>query len=131
MTMTTYKVGDIVRRKGSSVEIELEDINPNTNYAADDEYFASGWSVYGTEDISQPDEIELVMSGKEAVARKLPTADEIVRSLDITGSGWGDVIDIGETEPDGPGSLLAYGKASNGLRVAFRLTVSEVERGDI
>jgi hypothetical protein len=128
--MTNFKAGDLVRFKKSGREFTLDDVNPNEAYREEDEYYASGWSEYGTEDVGSPEEIELVMRADEAAARTLPTADEIVQALDLLGAGFGDVIDVDETDHEGDGVLLAYGKADNGLRVAFKVTVSEVERTD-
>lgn len=122
----TFYVGDIVRKK-NGLQFELDDVNPNPNYKEDDELFASGWSEYGTEDVEDESDIELVMSAKDAKARVLPTEDEIAGGLNLLGDGWNGVVDVIEMDKEGA-SLLCYGTTRDGLSVSFRVTVSDVER---
>lgn len=123
----TFNVGDIVRHKKTKRIFELDDVNPNPNYAADDEYYASGWSdMWGTETASTPDDIELVMTAADAANRKPPTVDEIAESLPLT-RGFGDIIDIDETIPLGDGGVECLASTEDGLRISFVVTVSAVE----
>ena len=128
MSGHTFNNGDLVRFKANGREFILEDINPNPNYIADDETWADGYNGNGSVEVDSPADIELVMTAAGAAARKVPSAAEIANQIssDIH-SGFGGVVDIDESEPDGPGMILAYGRASNGLRVAFKITISEVE----
>lgn len=130
--MTKFHVGDLVRHKKTDRTFILEDVNDNPNYKEDDEYFAMGWSSYGTEEVERKKDIELVMTAADASARKLPSARDILGDLNLTASGWGDdEVDIHTTELDGE-ALYAYGRAKNGLEVGFKLVVAEIwEGGDV
>lgn len=85
----TFEVGDIVARKKDGRTFTLDDVNPNPNWKEDDEYYASGWSEYGTEDVLDPKHIKLVMKASDAAKRNLPSVDEIAQGLDPYGRlGW-------------------------------------------
>lgn len=128
---TEFKVGDIVRSKKGGRTFELEDVNDNPNWKSDDEYFATGMSEYGTEDVLDPEDIELVMNAAAARDRKLPTAEELADEIGmVLHGGWGDIVNVDETETEPGGIVLVYGEAHNGLRMAFKVTISEVERTD-
>ncbi len=126
----SFQVGDIVRKKSNDWEFELEDINDNPNWVEDDEYWATGNmdGGYGNVEVDHPDEIELVMSAKKAAARTLPSAADIVAGLDLMGSGFDGAVDVHTSEKDGD-SVWCYGRATNGLDVTFKVTVSEVFQG--
>lgn len=126
----SFKQGDIVRIKATGFEGELDFINPDPDFDPKEEYWAEVIGETRTQEIDGPDEIDLVMSATDAQARTAPSAEEIVRGLDLLGDGWDGVVDVDESEKDGEGSTLCYGRAKNGLRVAFRVTVSNVELAD-
>jgi hypothetical protein len=128
----TFVEGDLVRIKASGFEGELQDINPRPLEEIDptDEFWAEVSNDMRSKEIDGPDEIELVMSASDANARAVPTPEEIVRGLDLLGDGWDGAVNVDETEKDGEGSTVCFGRAANGLRVAFRVTVSDVERAD-
>ena len=127
----SFKEGDIVRVKKNDQVCTLEDVNPRAltpEYS--DEYWAlgSGEGGYNNIELYSPDEIELVMSAKEAANRQVPTASDIVAGLDLMGSGFDSVVDVHTSEVDG-NSVWCYGKADNGLDVVFKVTVTEVFEG--
>ena len=123
-----YQEGDIVRLKASGREFTIDDVNPNPNYVADEESFVEGFGDSGSAYAMTPDEIELVMTGEQAQARQAPTAAEIGSQVSSSlHSPIGEIaVDVTETDIDGPGVILASGKAPNGLLVSFKVTISEV-----
>ena len=128
--MHEFKVGDIVRHKSNGREFTLSDLNDRAltpEYS--DEYWADGWSEWGSEEVDRPEDIELVMSAEKAAARKLPTSDEIAGGLNLLGDGWGGKVDVNETEKDGA-TVFCYGTTDDGLRVTFRVTVTHVYESD-
>lgn len=84
-------------------------------------------SEYSMGDSFPLEDLKLVMSAEKASERKIPTADEIVRSLDILGSSWDGGFDINETDTSGPGELCAYGETDEGLKFSFVVKVINVE----
>lgn len=125
--MTKFSEGDIVRTKSSGREWEIEDINPNENYIADEETYAEGFSSWGTETANSPDDIELVMAAKDAAARTLPDVDKIAAEVASSlHGGWGDVVRVSETAVEGGGRISVVGRTADGLDVEYTVTVSNV-----
>lgn len=128
--MKNFEVGDIVARRKDGRTFTLDDVNPNPNWKEDDEYYASGWSDYGTEDVLDPKDIKLVMKAVDASKRTLPSVDEIAQGLDLMG-GWDGPVDVDETDFEGSGQVACFGKTQDGLRVSFIVTVSSVMENDL
>lgn len=124
-----FKVGDIVRKIGTQREHCLESINSNPNYVADDELWGEAYSGYwGTLDIDSPEDIELVMSAQDAASRQLPTVQNILTEVShALHSGWGDVVEVEETQVEPQGYITVMGTAANGLRVNFELHIANLE----
>lgn len=74
------------------------------------------------------DACELVQTAEDAAARKPPTRDEVAHGLDLLRDH--EAFDCDETEPDGDGAVMLYGKTPDGLRIAVRLVVERVEQVD-
>ena len=128
----TFQNGDLVRFLSGGAPFLLDDVNPNPNFREADEYFASGMSDHGTQHVTAPEDIELVMTAADAKARTLPTIEQIAKQIGHSiHSPISEVaVDVTETEEDEPGVVLAFGRASNGLPVAFKVTISDVTSAD-
>jgi hypothetical protein len=123
-----YNVGDLVTSKQGRI-FELDDVNPNYGKSGyEDEYFASGWSEFGTEIVDSPGDIVLFMTKEQAQARKLPTEDEIASGLSLTGSGWNGAVDVDETDNEGGGEISCFGTTNDGQRISFTVKVLNVVR---
>jgi hypothetical protein len=120
----TYKVGDTVRVKKTGHLVELDDVNQNPYYERDEEIWAEGMRLdgVGTAYFDSPDEVEKVE------VKPLPTAEDIAKEVSSRlHSGFGDVIDVHETSVSG-NTIEAVGRDSQGMQVAFLVTVHQVER---
>jgi len=122
--MTTFAVGDTVRVKVTGELVEIDDVNENTTYQEDNEYFASGFRIDGTRtvEIDSPSDIEKVEIGP------LPTAEQIAATLSGTlHQADDDSVRVIETSTNGP-VIEVFGRDSVGIEIAFQVTVGEVRR---
>lgn len=127
--MANFTEGARVRRITGGETVTLSDINPDYGKPGhQDEAWATASSSDGFNDVTfdSPEEVELVMSATDAAARTLPTADEILRSLNLLDSN--NVVSLHEVDFEGAGTALIFGQATNGLRLSFKVTISQVER---
>ncbi len=107
---------------------EGDDPNDKPYYLLDTEHTIGGaeWAY--------PEHVEVVKTAAELAARRPPSLAELTKEIAMSlHHGWGDVIEIDRTDPrDGTGGVIyAYGRAANGLRIAFRVRVDEIEETDL
>lgn len=146
-TKTIHPQGTLVRVTGQSVSRD-----PDTNdsaakvgdellvygYHAADE--GSGETYYLLEEDpglgdtvwAFPQHVKVVTTAAERAARRPPSLKDLTAAIS-TGLhlGSGDVVEVDETDHSEPGVILAAGRAANGLRVAFRVRVDQIEETDL
>lgn len=133
-TPHTFAVGDLVRTKGGHTVYELDDINTASagERKANDEYWATGWGDTGTGEWGDPSEVELVLTAAQAAARSIPSVAQLIEQVGSSlHGGLDEHVRVDETEGDGDDSVLAYGTTHDGLRISFRVTISDVGRVDL
>lgn len=133
MAEIAFKSGDLVRRKGDDRVIRLDSVNPDPHYDPEEENFADAYYEPGYHyvEILRPEEIELVSQADADALYRMPTLDEVASQVSSSlHSGWEEAIKVSESEPDGPGVIQAFGRTPAGLPVAFKVTVSDIERYD-
>jgi hypothetical protein len=134
MSTTTLKAGDEVRIIKTGQAVILDEINPNPNYADDDEVWCdSATNANGTlYIIDSPDDVELLRRAADIPAKKLPTPKELVDAFSSSLHSGFSETDIDETDTGGEpeGQFLAYGTSSTGRRFGCRVTITEIEETD-
>lgn len=130
MTNTTtpdFRVGETVRVKATGLLIELDDVNPNPNYEADEEFWGEGFRLDGAGNviIDLKDEIEKVD------LKPLPTAMALAQEVSSRlHSGFDDVVNIHETSVTGA-TVEVCARDSQGIELTFQVTVHHVQRATL
>ena len=112
--------------KGATFEVE--DYVP-AEEAEDGIAFYWGSSHGGMNNLCvRADKVELVKTAEEMDARRIPTADAIIRALDCMGDYDGFRIDEADA-PEGASREIS-GRTDDGLFFACTITVSNVHQAD-
>lgn len=125
--MTEFREGDLVRITATGNTGLLQYINPETDRAARDaadEYWAVVHTELATHTVEGPEELELIMTAKQARERKLPTETDVAKSLALSMHAATE-LNIIETDVDGV-TIEAVGYTDEGLRFMATLHVDSV-----
>lgn len=122
-----HTVGQTVRIKQSGRLVRLDDINSNPNHAADNEHWGSGWYLDGggTTVIDADHDIEKVD------LKPIPTAEQIADQIaQAMHGGYDEPVVVRETSQDGA-TIEDLGRDAQGVPVAFRVIVHQVQRAEL
>lgn len=111
-------------------EYIIEDFVPAGD--PEDDYLPYDWywteDTYGSNRDIRADKVELVKTAEQVAARRIPTAEQIIRELDCMGDHDGFRIDEADA-PEGASREIS-GRTDDGLFFACTITVSNVYRAD-
>jgi hypothetical protein len=86
--------------------------------------------TYGGDSWAYPEHIEVVQTVAQLDARKPPTLTAARDAVASSVASMMDVLDVSAVDYEGDAAMEVYGTTRDGLRVSFRLTVSDIGKSD-
>lgn len=103
---------------------EGEDEIDRAYYSLDNETTIGGYAW------AYPEHVEVIKTAGELAARRPPSLKDVRAGVASALMSMYDPIEVDGSDHDGDDAISVYGRTNDGLRVAFRVRVDQIEEAD-